>query len=168
MRKTEIKIHFEEREFLKSKTIPKDHDLTFKESTILEWWMIRLSIVREMLGFGISVTDGLRIHNGSKSRSQHYYDEKWCENGAVDIRPSKREDSNQFLNLALVLAAHPEIKRVCYYVPSDRFAVGGFHCDCRGDEKVLFINEGSEIDWQQVDQASFISRVKGHAVDIKA
>ena len=125
MNTIQIKKHFVQSEFLKSKTIPEGHELTEKDADVILWWSVKLSIIRQMLDFPISVTDGLRLFNGGKSRSQHFYNESWSIKGAVDIRPTDRTNSNQFLMLGLALAAHPEIKRVCYYAPSERFPNGG-------------------------------------------
>ena len=158
------KVHFGLSEFLKSKTLPFDFEPEGQVYEKIKWWILVLSPIRDILGFAITITDRVRLHKGEESRGQHYYNESWSIKGAVDIRPSDREDSEKFMRLAMVLAAHPAIKRVCYYLPSERFPSGGFHCDNKGDEKVLFINEGKAINWQRVSSTVFVAWVGNHGI----
>lgn len=154
-----MKNYFPTSEFIACSNI-KGHIITPKENQSIEFWQTALNPIRSMLGFPIKLTDWLRVHKGEKSRSQHYAGEWWSVKGAVDLRPSDRDNRDQFLRLSMLIAASPKIKRACYYVPSSRFPNGGFHLDCKGDEKVLFINEGRAINWKRVNEIEFIKAVK--------
>lgn len=160
MNKLTIKRHFVQSEFLKSSTIPKDYILTPLQEIKISWWIDILSPIRDLLGFPITITNSLRVGNGT---SQHFFK----GGGAVDIRPTHKNNSIQFLELGLILAATPKISRVCYYPPSERAEYGIFHCDCKGTEKQLFINDGEEINWVLVEASDFISRLEWHSKDLK-
>ena len=154
-----MKNYFPTIEFLEASSIGTKHELTSKEVQSIRFWQHVLNPLRGALDFPIKITDWLRIHNGEQSRSQHYVNEDWSVKGALDIRPFLKGSKRFNIMLGLVLAAHPKIKRVCYYTQSERFAWGGFHIDCKGEEKRLFINEGAEINWRLVDEVKFIDAI---------
>ena len=159
-----MKRHFNLHEFFRqTNSIVTPDRVQFRfEPTIIDkvlWWMDTLSPIREMLGFPIMITDAVRLGEGT---SQHYYENKDSVKGAVDMRPLRTWDENyddQVMQLGLVLAAHPQITRVCYYTPSDRFTYGGFHCDCKTEDKRLFVNHGEEINWQRVKPYEFVDNM---------
>lgn len=161
-----MKNYFPLSEFIQASSgIPNDYQIieASKKSKAVDsrsFWRNTLNPIRDMLGFAISITDWLRLHKEFEtSRSQHYALEEWSVNGAVDIRPTDKTNKDHFLRLGMMLAADPKIKRVCYYSPSERFTWGGFHCDCQGDTKQLFINSGKEIDWKHVDVVEFVKTI---------
>ncbi len=144
-----MKDHFPIHEFINASSgIPKDFVPEGKALESINFWKNSLNPIRDMLKFPISITDWIRIHHGEKSRSQHYCLEEWSINGAIDLRPSNRNNKEQYFLLASILMVSPIITRVCYYRPSDRFPTGGFHCDCKSEVKQLYINHGQEIDWE--------------------
>jgi hypothetical protein len=153
--------HFTKTEFLKSNTVPNGYFMSTLEIKKVELWIDILNPIRDMLDFPITITDGLRLGEGT---SQHFFK----TDGACDLRPSDRSNSGEFLQIGLMLAAHPDIMRVCYYRPSKRFPSGGFHCDRKGMEKKLFINDSDVIDWKKVPASAFVSVVNAHDVDVRA
>ena len=124
-------------------------------------WIIWLSQVRELCGFPIKITDGVRFGEGT---SQHYY----RGNGAVDIRPVDRTNADQMMRLGLALTASNMISRVCYYPPSDLFSTGGFHCDRKIGGKHLFWNVPFDsVDWKKINELYFLKRLQEDEHDLK-
>jgi len=135
--------HFTRSEFFTNGSTDNPETLTKIDN-----WINYLSEVRQLVGFKIKITDGVRFGEGT---SQHYY----RGNGAVDIRPVDRHDPSKMIALGLALAASKHITRVCYYPPSKRFPTGGFHCDRKIGGKFLFINKGVEIDWERMTEKEY-------------
>lgn len=136
-------IHFKHNEFFKSGETDDIH-----VHVMVDWWKQRLSLHREILGQGVTITDGYRPGTGT---SQHHF----TDFGAVDSRPRNVNDKQAFITWGLLLASDPQITRVCFYTPSDRFTWGGFHADCKTDEKKLYVNMGEEINWVEVNLLNF-------------
>ena len=128
-------------------------DVTDEQTLLkIDWWIVVLTPIREILGFAIKITDGVRFGDGT---SQHYY----RQGGAVDLRPVDRGDKLKmvFLGVALIIASR--ITRVCYYPPSPNFPTGGFHIDRKAQEKQLFVNVYSQekpVDWKRVTTTEFL------------
>lgn len=154
-----MKNYFPYKEFIECSNVPNSRILTPKESKSMEFWQNTFNPLRDIANFPVSLTNWLRVYKGENSRSQHFANETWSEVGAIDSRPTRGNNKDHFVTWALLLMAHPNIKRVCWYEPSDRFGYGGFHCDGKGDEKMFYINSGSKIDWQVCDEAEMIESI---------
>lgn len=138
--------HFKRSEFLSNGSTQNPETLRK-----IDWWIKELSLIRELCGFPITITDGVRYGEGT---SQHYYSRT---NGAVDIRPSDYMNKEQFVRLGAILG-FSQFKRVCFYLPSSRFTYGGFHVDMKEgyDKPMRFINSGVAIDWTRVSKKTFV------------
>ena len=148
--------HFTRKEFMTNGNVDDPSTLAKIDN-----WIKWLSPVREVVDFKCKITDGVRFGEGT---SQHYY----RGNGAADIRPVDRTNSEQIIALGLALMASKHITRVCYYPPSKLFPTGGFHVDRKIGGKHLFWNiPVDKVSWKQTSNSGFLALLNDHEEDLK-
>ena len=127
--------------------IPGDKEIIDK---VFQWCDI-LNPIRNVCNFPIKITDGVRLGDGT---SQHYFK----GGGAVDLRPWYNEPYS-FITLGDLLIHNPDIYRVCYYMPGQRFKWGGFHVDKKPGQH-LWIDDGiGNVDWRNVEFEEFMKTI---------